>query len=875
MDGSENLTAAEVRQRLAGKTIWLWHYMHSDWQWEQSRHWHEERYALAVGEALDIMQQNPEFCYFFDNISEYFGAAAQRLGPRLDELKERVREGRIRIASGQVANGRPTQIADETYIRNIQLGREYFETHLPPTDLSLFHSVDIAIGGSQMPQVLSQLGFKYYRAWRPHGPMNVLGIPHQFVWQSPDGSEIIVTRGAYGGWLGDAPVNQDGADWDKVVEYVYRTFFHDQLLVGRSESGNLWMIQGADDSRPLRNWFADRPDKLEEFVSRWREREDVPIKWCTPLEFSQAVAAQREHLPVVRGALEGADCGYNFPYHGTNGLWSWRQMNDRRLVRAELWGAAGCSAGYATPEEELHRLWYQHCTYQAHAQEAAFENDWNFLVDRARDVKYHAERIQEDAQRAIVQAAGGGTRTTRYIFNPHPWPVAADVVIYHACATAGIESLQAVDENGKAFPQQQLREFRHSRFGGSVNDEDRLVRVDLPALGYRRVEIAESEAPAGGSRPVPPEDGVVQTGALRLFYRDHALREVRDLASGRAYSSREGAPWPCLFYHMLDHQDWVSDGPEVGRERFTPTDSQWLQCGPLRWHHRSIGMLGPYKTWLDTIVADQGREIQIAVQIDAHWETPPVTGFATLLAEIEAGGEMHVDTPFAVEARDPDHDLYVHDVAGKQDLGIVDMIERLRPGTFWGRSWADWSGRGQGVTMITADGHTYWFKEPQQFGHVLIHGMEAKAGTWEEFCAKSITGGGTHTFHYALRFHDGDWHQADPQHRAAELRHAPVVVRADYPSEPALPPVSHSFLEIAGPGMLSAYYQAGGDSIVRFYEHTGQGGAVRLTFDWSPVSAQVVDLLGNALDVPVQVSGNEVALNVKPWQIVTLKLGRG
>ena len=69
---------------------------------------------------------------------------------------------------------------------------------LPPADLSLHHACDIAIGGVQMPQLLRLAGFDYYRAWRPHGPMNVLGIPHQFIWKGIDGTGIIVTRGTYG-----------------------------------------------------------------------------------------------------------------------------------------------------------------------------------------------------------------------------------------------------------------------------------------------------------------------------------------------------------------------------------------------------------------------------------------------------------------------------------------------------------------------------------------------------------------------------------------------------------------------------------------------------------------------------------------------------
>ena len=862
---------SEVRKSLAGRGIWLWHYMHADWQWEQSRLWHAERYALAVNEALDIMQSDPEFCYFFDSASEFFSAVEQRLGARLEELKDRVREGRVRVVSAQVANCRPTQVGDETYLRNIQLGRRYFEEHLPPTDLSLFHSVDIAIGGSQMPQILSQAGFKFYRAWRPHGPLNVLGIPHQFVWEGIDGSQILVTRGSYGGGLGDSPLAHYSDDWDAAVLWVYEQYFHDQIIRDRSRSDQLWMIQGADDARPLRNWLADQPEDLQGFVAAWREREGVPIHWCTPLEFSRAVAEQADKLPVVKGVLDGADCGYNMANHGANGLWVWRQMNDRRLLRAEWFATAARTAAFDFPRERFEQLWYDHCTYQAHAQDAGFRADWEYLRERARHVQYEAEGIAVAAIHAIVHAAGGGTRTTRYVLNPLPWAVEADVAVYHPCVEAGVESLQIVDETGAPLVQQQLAEFRHPRFDGSVNDERRLVRVKLPPLGYRRLEIVERPDP-GPARQRPPEDGVVEAGDLRLVYRDHALREVRDLTGDHKYASREGGPWPGLFFHVLSGQGWPFDGPEMRRERFEPESSEWLQAGPLRWQHRCVGRLGPYEAWIDTTVDQSHRELHISAHLEGNWKQPLEAGFVTLLADVEAGGSVTVDVPFAVEPRDPDNDYYVGNVPGEQDLGISNMIERLRPGVFWARSWADWAGEGHGFTLVSSDGSTYWLKEPGQIGHILLRCVQSTPGTWEEFCPQSFGGSGTHGFSYTICFHDCDWRAADPQRRSLELRYPPVVARADHEAQAKLPGDRHTFLHVDGPALISAYYAVEDGVILRLYENEGTGGDVAVTFDWEPAAAQFVDLLGNQVDGSIKTDGRIVSFSLRPWQIATLRI---
>jgi hypothetical protein len=864
--------AAEARRMLAGHSIWLWHYLHADWQWEQSRAWHEDRYALAVSEALDLMRRDPEFMYFFDTASEFFEPVARKLGKRLEELKERVREGRVRIVSAQVANCRPNQVGDETYLRNLQIGRAFFERALPPTDLTQFHSVDIAIGHSQMPQVLGLAGFKHYRAWRPHGPMNALGIPQQFIWEGLDGSHILVTRGAYGGlWQGEQLPTASSKDWDAEIAQLFDQQFRDQLLCDRSPSGQLWIIQGMDDARPLRASGGDLPVDVLGFVAEWRRREAVPIRWCTPLEFSRAVAEHAAHLTPVRGVLDGCDCGYQAAFGGANGLWRWRQMNDRRLLRAEWWSAAATALGFASPREELLRLWRQHLTYQAHAQEAAFRDDLAYLTGLARDVQFHAERIERQALGAIVRAAGGGERTTRYLFNPHPWPVEADVELYHPCAAAGVESLEVVDEKGERLPQQRLSEFRHPRFAGSLNDQRRLVRLTLPPMGYRRVTVMERAMPEATPPGQPPEGGVLEAGALRLVYRQHALREVHDRSSGAAYFARDGSPWPNLVFHVLDNQSWLSAGPELGRERFHPQESQWLQTGPLRWQHRSKGTLGPYQAQIDTLSADMGCELQVQVRLEGHWDETPLTGFVTLLGDVEADGQITVDIPFGVEPRDPDGDIYVHNVLQEGDLGIADMFERLRPGFFWGRSWADWSARGHGFTWLSADGNYYWFKEPGLLGHVLLRALRRTPGTWEVFTGDAWSGAGVHAFSYALRFHDGDWCLAELQRRSAELRHPAVVVRADCPTEATLG-AAHSFLSLSGPALLSACYREGEAWFVRLYEHEGRGGEATLTLDWRPSAVQAVDLLGQPLDLPVRLEGNCVCVTLRPWQIVTLVL---
>ncbi|MHB9034662.1 MAG: glycosyl hydrolase-related protein, partial [Anaerolineae bacterium] len=205
-------------------------------------------------------------------------------------------------------------------------------------------------------------------------------------------------------------------------------------------------------------------------------------------------------------------------------------------------------------------------------------------------------------------------------------------------------------------------------------------------------------------------------------------------------------------------------------------------------------------------------------------------------------------------------------------LGDLGMFERLRPGFFWGRSWADWSEAGRGLTWFSVDGPYYWFKEPGALGPVIVRALARNPG-WETYSADAGTGAGVHEFTYVLRLHDGEWRASDPQRRSQELRHPPVVVRPNYPTEASLS-ADFGLLELSNNAMLSACYAEDQDLVVRFFEREGQAGEVDLKLGFTPAGVRAEDLLGQAAAAPIAVEERVVRVAVRPRQIVTLRLTR-
>src|SRR5215472_4244643 len=67
---AQRLTAARVRQLLAGRRLFIVPYTHIDWAWVHSRQWQADRAALALSEVLDILKTMPEFRFFVDTWNE-------------------------------------------------------------------------------------------------------------------------------------------------------------------------------------------------------------------------------------------------------------------------------------------------------------------------------------------------------------------------------------------------------------------------------------------------------------------------------------------------------------------------------------------------------------------------------------------------------------------------------------------------------------------------------------------------------------------------------------------------------------------------------------------------------------------------------------
>ena len=132
---------------------------------------------------------------------------------------------------------------------------------------------------------------------------------------------------------------------------------------------------------------------------------------------------------------------------------------------------------------------------------------------------------------------------------------------------------------------------------------------------------------------------------------------------------------------------------------------------------------------------------------------------------------------------------------------------------------------------------------------------------------------GHHEFIYSLRPHAGTYTQAGTVQLAYDLNNPMSAVKLGK-QEGALPE-SYSFVSVSDENIVIDTVKKAEDSdetVVRMYESWNKRvNGAKLTFGFDVKSAVLCDLMENEIE-PLTVENNSVTLNVKPFEIVTVKV---
>ncbi|TFF95526.1 hypothetical protein EU546_03155, partial [Candidatus Thorarchaeota archaeon] len=217
----------------------------------------------SVLDYLEVAEAH-KFCLDQASLLEGF----ERLFPNyLDQLKQRVLEGRVELVGGTYVMPDMIIPDGESLVRQFLHGTRYLRENFG-VDVRTGWALDSVGHCSQLPQILRQCGITSYFFWKGM-PFRA---PSEFVWKGPDGSHVNAV------WL---PQGYSCASWlsENTREAFTRILEVTEGIEATAASKNLFIPVGGELIPPLPH--------LNDIVDQWNAAfPDMRMVIVTPHEFT-------------------------------------------------------------------------------------------------------------------------------------------------------------------------------------------------------------------------------------------------------------------------------------------------------------------------------------------------------------------------------------------------------------------------------------------------------------------------------------------------------------------------------------------------------------------------------------------------------------
>jgi alpha-mannosidase len=518
------------------------------------------------------------------------------------------------------------------------------------------------------------------------------------------------------------------------------------------------------------------------------------------------------------------------------------------------------------PHDDLDRAWKQVLFNQFHdvLPGSAIEPAYDDARDQLGEAVAIAKRIITRSQNVIARdvAIEVDTETSPVlVFNPHPWPVTAEVEMQYGVAPSGVH---VVDATGALVPSQRIQSV------ATTDDKGRgatAFRAEVPALGYRLFRMVK------GPQPVDAPWSAAAPGSL----------SATETSLENAHLRVEVDPRTGWLTSLLDKRTGVdlvagARGPHT-QICEDPTDT---------WGHRvlSYDWPGEEMRTTRTVLREHGQ-LRARLRIEREWHR------STMVEELLLGEDSDaVEVRITIDWREQAHLMKLRfPLALEEPVATYEIpfgtIERPVDGAEEpAQSWVDLTGTVAGVPAGLAvvnnakHGYDVAAADGTRSPSIGITAVRSPVYSWHDPRLLDPEGfysfqdQGSQTFRYLLVPHAGDWREAGLHRRAAELG-SPVRAMQESFHDGSRPPVDSFVSDGGGQVMVTAVknHEDGGDLVVRAVEISGRPGrgvldlpvaGIRIETDFGPsqirtfrvpladpASVAEVDLLEDDLDEPV------------------------
>ena len=500
---------------------------------------------------------------------------------------------------------------------------------------------------------------------------------------------------------------------------------------------------------------------------------------------------------------------------------------EHRLLEAEALLTLASLRGVAYPAGELEGAWKALLLNQFHdiLPGTSIREVYEVTHGELENVVRTAEGLRDGA-------LGSGENRDEV-----PALLVANASLHPRPLTVLLDGEEARSVAGAALPVQKTE-------GGGllVHDPGRTV----PGLGWTALQGAEGGPSTAGVRVEEVGDGVViENGLLRVEVgADGTLHRVFDLEAVReVLADRANALW-AYTDKPRNWEAWdIEEGYEGEGEEIPAGRVEVVEDGPLRASVRVT------RRWRDSSIVQTYRLLSGSRRLDvetwADWHERRVLLRALFPLNVRSH-EATSETMFGAQRRP------THGNTGWDATRFESSAHRF----------CDLSEPGYGVALMN-DGKYGHSAKGNVLGISLLRGPLYPDPLADE---------GEHRFTYSLYPHPGDWTRAGVTREAFWLNSPLAAVRGGEARSGA------SFVEADGVELALAGLKRSEDGeavILRLYEPHGARGPARLRFPGGLKGAEKTNLLEDRGGARVEVGGDAIGLEVRPFEVVTLRLEVG
>jgi alpha-mannosidase len=814
----------------------------------------------TFGTALQLMNEYPDYTYT-QSAAAYNEWIAEKYPEMNAEIKRRIKEGRWEIVGGMWVEPDLNIPDGESTARSLLIGKRWFQKE---------YGVDVHVGWNpdsfgynwQLPQIYKKSGVDYFvtqkMAWNDTNQ-----LPFKlFWWESPDGSKVLTyfPHDYVHTDLNPVRLAQDLAIARKQAPGMAEMM--DLYGVGDHGGGptRAMLDEGVHWMQPDKvvpamrfgtaaAYFHDIAGKVDSNSPEWNYS-SIAKGYTEP----PAPAAGMISVPTWKSELY-------FEYH--RGVMT-TQANQKRNMRqssmwalnAEKYASLAWLDGKPYPAGELTEAWKK-ITFNDFHDLGAGSGIGIIYKDAQRDydqVRWATNEISRKALNTIAAhvntSAAGGIPV--FVFNPLGWQRSGRATIEVQMPSATANAPSVLDPQGTVLNSEVLAA------DPATNSYRLMVDIkNVPSMGYailhvvpeaklsvtdlRITDLKTDQTSSGLTMEnanlrvtVDPKTGCITS----LFDKRSNFESLATGACGNQLQTFKDTP--------KDYDAWNIDPGTL--DHMTPIDAldsvELVDKGPLR------GVIRVSRTWQNSkfvqdITLYAGAD-QVDVVNDIDWHETHVllkAAFPLAATSNHATYEIPFGSIERATTRNNSWEKAQFEVPAQR--------------------WADLGDGQHGFSLINDSKFGY-----DDQGNVLRLTL-LRSPTWPDPEADR----GHHHFSYALYPHAGDWKQALTVRHGYEYNYQLQAMQVE--AHAGSLPLEHSFASVQPENVVLTAMKKAEDSdslIFHAFEWAGKPAKVTFTVPDGATGAVVANLLEQPQGSPLTVTGNQLTVPIRPFEILTIRV---